>query len=59
MIAAVELKRYMASIYIFYIIIYKFDCKQKPYQVIILLINKNTKIRIYYIVLSLDLVVHL
>lgn len=47
----------MASIYIFYIIIYKFRYKQIFYLIILLLIDKSPKLDLYCIVLFFDLAI--
>lgn len=55
----VKLKLYMIFTHIFDIIIYKFHNKLKFYQVILFSIDNSLKIKFYYIVLSLDLVIYL
>ena len=57
MISAVELKKYMANNYIFYIIIYKFHYRQKLCLVILLPIDKLFELSFHYIILSLGLAI--
>ena len=54
-----KLKKYIANINIFGIIISKFYYKKKLYLIILFKINKNFEIYFYYIILLLDLVIYL
>lgn len=59
MIAIIEFKRYVASIYIFGIIINKLSYWEELNLVILLVVNKNPEISLYYTILSLNLAVNL
>lgn len=59
MIVAVELKKYVASTYTLDIAISKFRHDQEPGLVILFLIEKDSEIRFYYIILLLCLTIHL
>lgn len=57
--AIVKLKKYIASTYIFSIVICKFCHGQEPCPVVLLSINKNTKINLYCAILLHGLAVRL
>ena len=57
MISVIELKRHMAGISIFNIIIGKFRYKKKLCLVILFQIDKNSKVSFYYTILPFDLTV--
>ena len=59
MISLIELKKYVTNANILSIIISKFCHRNKPYQFILLEINKNLKIGFYYIILPFNLAVRL
>ena len=59
MISTVKLKRRVANASIFSIILSKLYHRQKLYLVILLEVDKNSKVGFYCAVLSLDLAVHL
>ena len=58
-ISIVKLKKYIANISIFDIIISKYYYKKKLYLIILFKINKNTKISFYCTILFLNLAVYL
>lgn len=58
-IAAVQLRRYVAGIGVFCIIIDKFSYWKKPYQVILLEVDKNLDVGFYFTVLSFSLIISL
>ena len=55
----VELKWYVAGICILCIVIYKFRYKEKPYLIILILIEKSSQIYLHYTFLSLYLTIYL
>lgn len=57
MVSAIQLKRYMANAYIFDIVISKLDYKQEPSIVILLKVNKSSKIDLSSTILLLHLAV--
>ena len=59
MIFTVELKRHMASVGIFSIIIDKLCYKKKLYSIILLKIDKDLEIGLYFTILSFGLIVYL
>ena len=59
MISSIELKKRMASFSIFGIIIGNFCYKKKLYLIILLKVDKNSKMGFYYIILPLSLVIRL
>ena len=59
MIIAIEVKKYMANIFIFCIIICEFYYKQEICLIILFLINKYLEVSFYYIILYLILAIYL
>ena len=59
MISIIELKKYLANIGIFGIIISILYYKKKPYIVILLEIDKDSKIGFYYMIVLFNLIVGL
>ena len=59
MISAIELKRCVASVSIFGIILGKFCYKKKPYLVILFKIDKSLKIGFHYTILPFSMTVYL
>ena len=58
MIFVIKLKKYVANIGIFVIIVSKFSYKKKLYPIILFKIHKNQKIGFYYNILSLSLIIY-
>ena len=58
-IIIVEFKKHIANANIFGIIIGKFYYKKKPYLIILLEINKNSKLGFYYTILFFSLTISL
>lgn len=58
-ISTIEYKKYIASIYIFSIIVSKLHHKNKLYLIILFKVNKKPKIDFYYAILFLDLSIYL
>lgn len=56
---AVKLKRYMTNTDVFYIIVSKFGHRKKLGQIILFVINKNSKIDLHCTILSLGLAISL
>ena len=56
-IATIELKKYILNTSFFSIIIYKLNYWQKFYLVILLKVDKNSKIHLYYTMLTFELIV--
>ena len=59
MISAIELKRYVASVGIFDIIVDKFRHEKKLYPIILLEVDKSLEIDFYYTILPFDLTIYL
>ena len=57
MISTVKLKKYIAGVSIFGIIISKLCYRKKLYLVILFEINKDSKVSFYYTILSFDLII--
>ena len=57
-ISIIELKKYVTNASIFGIIVNKLCYKKKLYLIILLKVNKNLEIGLYYIILSFNLAVH-
>lgn len=59
MIAAIELEKYMTNASIFRIIIYKFDHQKLLSLIFLLIIDKNTKVSLYAVILPLNLAINM
>lgn len=58
-LATIKLKKQLADICIFDVIIYKLNHWEEANSIILLWINKNSKINFYYTILTFDLVINL
>ncbi len=58
-VATFKHKRYMASTRIFYIIVGKFNYWEEPGLIILLVIDKSSKINFYHTILSLGFAINL
>ena len=59
MISAIKLERYMTGTGIFGIIVSKLRYEKKPYPIILLEVDKGSKISFYYTILPLNLAIYL
>lgn len=59
MVSIVKLKKDMANICIICIVVYIFHYRQEPCSVILLLIDKCSKVNLYHAVLPLGLAIYL
>ena len=59
MISVVELRRCIAGIYTFCVVVYKFHHRQDSCLIILLLINKSSKLYLHCTILNLGLIVSL
>ena len=59
MISAIELKRCIANVGIFSIVVSELRYENKLCSIILLKVDKSLKVGFYYIILPLSLVVHL